>query len=143
ANGDELYVGGAFTMPGGGHATHLAKWTGNAWSAIDYGTDDFVTALAVNGSDLYIGLYNYFAISTANYIIKWNGTTSLLGSGTNDAVNALVVNGGSLYAGGAFTMAGGKPSYHIGRWTICGNGVVDAGEQCDDGNTQDGDCCSS
>ncbi len=25
----------------------------------------------------------------------------------------------------------------------CGNGVVDAGEQCDDGNTLDGDCCSS
>ena len=25
----------------------------------------------------------------------------------------------------------------------CGNGVVEPGEQCDDGNTQDGDCCSS
>jgi len=25
----------------------------------------------------------------------------------------------------------------------CGNGTVDAGEQCDDGNTQNGDCCSS
>lgn len=24
----------------------------------------------------------------------------------------------------------------------CGNGVVDPGEQCDDGNTDDGDCCS-
>ncbi len=26
---------------------------------------------------------------------------------------------------------------------VCGNGVVEAGEQCDDGNTDDGDCCSS
>ena len=25
----------------------------------------------------------------------------------------------------------------------CGNGTVDAGEQCDDGNTNDGDCCSA
>ena len=25
----------------------------------------------------------------------------------------------------------------------CGNGVLDAGEQCDDGNTASGDCCSS
>ncbi len=25
----------------------------------------------------------------------------------------------------------------------CGNGAVDGGEQCDDGNTLDGDCCSS
>src|SRR5881296_9628 len=26
---------------------------------------------------------------------------------------------------------------------ICGNGFLDPGEQCDDGNTLDGDCCSS
>src|SRR5215813_10455440 len=26
---------------------------------------------------------------------------------------------------------------------VCGNGVLDAGEQCDDGNTLNGDCCSS
>jgi cysteine-rich repeat protein len=26
---------------------------------------------------------------------------------------------------------------------MCGNGVVDPGEECDDGNTNDGDCCSS
>ncbi|MEM3113482.1 MAG: LamG-like jellyroll fold domain-containing protein [Candidatus Pacearchaeota archaeon] len=27
--------------------------------------------------------------------------------------------------------------------TICGNGIVESGEQCDDGNTNDNDCCSS
>ncbi|HZR79597.1 MAG TPA: myxococcus cysteine-rich repeat containing protein [Candidatus Binatia bacterium] len=26
---------------------------------------------------------------------------------------------------------------------VCGDGTVDAGEECDDGNTTDGDCCSS
>jgi len=26
---------------------------------------------------------------------------------------------------------------------LCGNGQIDAGEQCDDGNLADGDCCSS
>ncbi|NIQ90179.1 MAG: hypothetical protein GWN93_14570, partial [Deltaproteobacteria bacterium] len=26
---------------------------------------------------------------------------------------------------------------------VCGDGTVDAGEDCDDGNTNDGDCCSS
>ena len=26
---------------------------------------------------------------------------------------------------------------------VCGNSIVEAGEQCDDGNTLDGDCCSS
>lgn len=36
-------------------------------------------------------------------------------------------------------------SYEGGFWQdglICGNGVVDPGEQCDDGNTVSGDCCS-
>jgi cysteine-rich repeat protein len=27
--------------------------------------------------------------------------------------------------------------------TLCGNGVIDVNEQCDDGNFADGDCCSS
>jgi cysteine-rich repeat protein len=26
---------------------------------------------------------------------------------------------------------------------VCGNGIVEAGEQCDDGNAAGGDCCSS
>ena len=29
------------------------------------------------------------------------------------------------------------------RHPICGDGFLDAGEQCDDGNVLDGDCCSS
>src|SRR5207245_3600351 len=32
----------------------------------------------------------------------------------------------------------------IGRVAnVCGNGILDRGEQCDDGNNVDGDCCSS
>src|SRR5438034_3532779 len=27
--------------------------------------------------------------------------------------------------------------------TNCGNGILEPGEQCDDGNVSDGDCCSS
>src|SRR5262245_16850408 len=28
-------------------------------------------------------------------------------------------------------------------WVACGNGRVECGEQCDDGNVRDGDCCSA
>jgi cysteine-rich repeat protein len=35
---------------------------------------------------------------------------------------------------------GNDPSCAVGA---CGNGQVEAGEECDDGNTLDGDCCSS
>jgi cysteine-rich repeat protein len=31
----------------------------------------------------------------------------------------------------------------IVNWVPCGNGITDAGEQCDDGNIANGDCCSS
>lgn len=30
-----------------------------------------------------------------------------------------------------------------GDISICGNGIITTGEQCDDGNTRNGDCCSS
>jgi cysteine-rich repeat protein len=38
-----------------------------------------------------------------------------------------------------------KPYFLCGpaRKMFCGDGVVDPGEQCDDGNTKNGDCCSS
>ena len=31
----------------------------------------------------------------------------------------------------------------VGAASVCGNGTVEAGEQCDDSNTTNGDCCSS
>ncbi len=38
-----------------------------------------------------------------------------------------------------------QSTYEGGFWAngvICGNGIVDPGEECDDGNTNAGDCCS-
>ncbi|HKY64485.1 MAG TPA: hypothetical protein VJR29_13835 [bacterium] len=37
--------------------------------------------------------------------------------------------------------AAAEPS--CGEVSICGNGILEAGEACDDGNLLDGDCCSS
>ncbi len=54
--------------------------------------------------------------------------------------NIFAVSGPGLPAGGVqtnqFTVLIGKLAH------ICGNGVVDLGEQCDDGNLVAGDCCS-
>ena len=33
--------------------------------------------------------------------------------------------------------------FQLEEQAVCGNGVVEGGEECDDGNTLDGDCCSS
>jgi len=34
-------------------------------------------------------------------------------------------------------------THQVTAQRVCGNGAVDPGEQCDDGNAQSGDCCSS
>jgi cysteine-rich repeat protein len=100
----------------------------------------------VGGTDLYVG--GWFTTAggvSANHIAKWDGSTwSALGSGAYD-VRALAVGGTDLYVGGWFTTAGGKPSSNFAIWhsASCGDSVVQAGEQCDDGNTASGDGCSA
>jgi hypothetical protein len=46
-------------------------------------------------------------------------------------------NGNSAYSFDVFMLE------EIGGEPLCGNQVLETGEQCDDGNTADGDCCSS
>src|SRR5437867_3646496 len=51
---------------------------------------------------------------------------------------AISPDGASVYATGSADNA--VAVFHVRR---CGDGVLDPGEQCDDGNVLDGDCCSS
>jgi len=125
--GSDVYVGGQFTDVNNngtvlGAADYVAKWDGTNWSALgsngggNGSLNDFVTELAVSGSDLYVGGYftdvnnNGTALGAADYIAKWDGTNwSALGSngGGNGSLNervwALAVNGSDLYVGGFFT----------------------------------------
>jgi trimeric autotransporter adhesin len=157
ASGPDLYAGGGFTTAGGTSALRIAKWNGTTWSALGTGmTHPFVTpgvgALAVVGSDLYAG--GFFSSAggvPASRIAKWNGVGwSALGSGITDpsninfSVRSLATAGADVYVGGYFpAVGGGKPAAGITLWHNCGNGVVDPAEQCDDGATVNGDCCSS
>jgi hypothetical protein len=123
-SGTNLYVGGGFTNAGGVRVNHIAKWDGNTWSALgsgvgyeDQGTSS-VTALAVSGTNLYVG--GAFSIAgglRVNFIAKWDGSTwSALASGMDCTVVALAVSGTNLYAGGCFTTAGGVPASYIAKW---------------------------
>jgi hypothetical protein len=119
-SGSDLYAGGAFFSAGGIAAGYVAKWDGGSWSALDSGIPgDFsysggaVSALAVSGSDLYVG---GASVSSGNNLAKWDGSSwSPLGSGVNNSVNALAVAGNDLYVGGGFSTAGGKVSQYIAR----------------------------
>ena len=122
-SGTDLYVGGQFINAAGiAEADYVAKWNGSAWSALGSngpGTgalNGYVNALAVSGSDLYVGgdFTNAAGIPAADYLAKWNGSAwSALGSnGAGDgaldnAVFALAVSGTDVYVGGAFPDAGG------------------------------------
>ena len=81
------------------------------------GMNDYVTALAVSGSDLYAGGdFTTAGAAAANYLAKWNGSAwSALGSGMNGAVYALAVSGREFVCGGDFTTAGDKVSAYAAK----------------------------
>ena len=126
-SGSDLYVGGSFTNVNNGGTTltaadYIAKWDGTNWSALGSGSsgngslNSFVYALAVSGSDLYVGgsftdvNNGGTTLSAADYVAKWDGTNwSALGSSgpnsgsLNSYVYALAVSGTNLYVGGDFS----------------------------------------
>ena len=139
--GGDLYVGGTFSAvsdsaQNGLVAKNLAKWsaTGASWSALgsatQNGTGAAVNALAVIGTNLYVG-GSFTAASSAtqlnlaaSYVAKWSTTANTwaaLGSGPNNTVSALAVmvtgTGTDLYVGGSFSTAGVSVVNHIAKWS--------------------------
>ncbi|MDW8390560.1 MAG: hypothetical protein RMK84_10590 [Oscillochloridaceae bacterium] len=132
-NGGDVYAGGRFTDAAGiPEADYVARWDGSSWSALggsggNGALNDTVTALAVNGGDVYAGGFfqDAASIAEADYVARWNATTNtwsaLGGSGGNGAVTGLVLalamNGSHLYVGGRFTDAAGIPEAdYVARW---------------------------
>jgi hypothetical protein len=66
-----------------------------------------------------------------------------------DADSALAAAGAEAYAYGQTAPDGTPATFMVavggigGTPAFCGNGTLDAGEACDDGNNDDGDCCSA
>lgn len=135
-SGSTVYAGGIFIQACGNSAcnsgntavNNIAAWNGSSWSALGNGVNNGVEALAVSGNTVYAGggftqvcgnLACNSVNTTANRVAMWNGNASAwsaLGSGMNSSVFALGSDGPDLYAGGLFTTAGGKPSFHFALW---------------------------
>ena len=129
-SGSTVYVGGLFTTAGGIAATSIAKWdtTTNTWSAVGvalYGLNGQVNALAVSGSDVYVGgKFTTAAGVAVNYITKWDAATatwSALGVGLDRGVYAIAISGSAVYVGGKFTTAGDVAANYIAKWDAATN----------------------
>jgi hypothetical protein len=123
--GSALYVGNDVNnLAPFGHG--ITGWDGSVWTTLGSGVGPAftsVTAIAVSGTDVYVGGNFSFANATGftpvavNNIARWNGTTwSALGSGTNGAVLTIAVSGTDIFAGGGFSTAGGAGASNIAKW---------------------------
>jgi trimeric autotransporter adhesin len=123
-SGDDLYVGGAFTLAGAALAeqgitvNHLFRWRDGSLSAVGEGLNGAVNAIAIDGGDLYVGgAFTEAGGVAASRVAKWDGQAwSALGGGVDGTVYALAVHNGNLYVGGQFNSAGGVTVNGIARW---------------------------
>lgn len=135
--GDEVYVGGTFTIAGEDSAYRIARWNGNKWFPLGRGVSHSlggarVNAIALNGKDVYVGgVFTNAGGVAVNNIAKWDSvskTWSAVGSGGISSVTALAVSGNDLYVGGSFSTVDGVPANSIAKWngsswSALGNGV--------------------
>lgn len=172
-SGSNVYIGGQFSIARNSgsntvSANSIARWNGSSWAALGTGTgatgngvggagSPIVYALAVNGSDLFVGGSFVRAYTSgnssvsANGVAKWNTQTNSWaalgggqtsnGNGVNGAVYALALNGSDLYVGGDFTSAynntnsvinaGHLAKWNGSSWSVLGNSANAGGNGLD------------
>ncbi len=87
-------------------------------TALGIGLNGVVTAIAVSGTNVYVGgQFTRAGYLSATNIARWDGSSwSALGDGVTGQVNALAVCGNDVYVGGWFTSVGGVPAKNIAKW---------------------------
>ncbi|MFQ5605566.1 MAG: FG-GAP-like repeat-containing protein [bacterium] len=117
--GNELYVGGDFTLAGTVQANYFAIWDGSNWSALGSGLNNGVWAIAIYQNKIYVGgAFTMAGGKAANRVAVWDGISWWpLGDGVDDRVYAITVDDfGNVFAAGEFTSAGGIIVNKIAKW---------------------------
>jgi hypothetical protein len=108
----------------------------SGWNALGNGLNNWVGAIAISGSDVYVGgtFNNAGGNASADCIAKWDGLNwSALGSGLNGGVDAIAISGNDVYVGGGFDNAGGDTNadkiakWDGTSWSALGDGVFGLG----------------
>jgi N-acetylneuraminic acid mutarotase len=143
--GNEVVVGGWFTLAGGVSANRVARFNTqtNTWSTLGTGSSNGVNsnvyALAVVGNEVVVGgIFTSAGGVSANCVARFNtqtNTWSSLGTGSSNGVSgrvdALAVVGNEVVVGGSFIVVGGisTPVNNIARfntqtntWSSLGTG---------------------
>ena len=119
-SGSNVYAGGDFTDAAGfAEADRIALFNGSTWAALgsngaaDGALNSYVAAIAVSGSNVYVGGdFTNAGGATGDYIALFNGSAwSGLGSdgsgggALNGYTNAIALSSEGLFVGGGFTNA--------------------------------------
>lgn len=118
-NGNDIYVGGTFSIAGSTRASNIARFDGSEWHALDRGINGQVNALTFGlGGALFAGGdFSDASGREVSNIAAWNGSTwSALGDGAKGTVFGLDAGANGLYVAGAFSRAGTAIVETIGRW---------------------------
>ncbi len=97
-------------------ATVLSSFT---WSAFGLGVNADIWAMAVSGTDVYVGgLFSTAGGNSTGNVAKWDGSAwSSLGTGIpNFYVEGMAASGTDIYMGGLFSSAGGVTVSNIAKW---------------------------
>ena len=123
-NGQDVYVGGDFMRAGCIESPCLAIWNdASGWVAAPSWSGSYTRALAMSGTDLYVGLWDVLGAHLIRKLDTVSGTWSMLGSGLGPQGNsiwvyAVAATGADVYLGGRFQLAGLKSSNYLGHWMV-------------------------
>lgn len=134
-SGNTLFVGGAFiyytdAVFGNNRANHLATWDAvSGWHTLGNAATGTVYAVAISGSDVYIGgAFDTAGGVPVNNIARWNSQTGawsdmaggIMGCTAQffcvTSVLTIAVNGPYVFVGGNFTQAGGQTASALARY---------------------------
>jgi len=117
-DGNDVYVGGNFTMVNGVSVNHIAKWDGSGWSALAGGLNGPVYSIAVSGGNVFAGGdFTTADGNTARRFAIWDGANwAEVGGGVNSTVLAIGISGTDIYVGGRLTGAGGTTVSRVAMW---------------------------